>query len=136
MWFARRQKAPYVRSMTLRSPHSHSSVRETALDYEIVQEQAVALGRLGRALEVALASLSGFDRAQAERGEDPKARTALRRSTRERLVQEAGHALWCFIVQREACGLRDQRLIVREYAIPAEVQNRMGVFGGGNSCTS
>jgi hypothetical protein len=72
MWFARRQKAPYVRSMTLRSPHSHSSVRETALDYEIVQEQAVALGRLGRALEVALASLSDFDRARRNAARIPR----------------------------------------------------------------
>ena len=33
---------------------------------------------------------------------------------REQLVQEANYALWCFIIQREACGLRDQRLIIRE----------------------
>ena len=47
---------------------------------------------------------------------------------RERLVREAGYALWCFVVQREACGLRDQRLVVRQYGISAEVQNHMGVF--------
>jgi len=47
---------------------------------------------------------------------------------REQLVRDASDALWCFVVQREACGLRDQRLIFRAYNVPAEVQNRMGVF--------
>jgi hypothetical protein len=32
------------------------------------------------------------------------------------------------VVQREACGLRDQRAIMREYRVPADVQNRMGIF--------
>jgi len=118
--------------MTLEPPrfsHSRKS-REGALDYEIVQEQAAALGRLGRALEAALAALSNYDRAQAEPGDDAaRARSGV--SARARLVQDASDALWCFIVQREACGLRDLRLIVREYGVPAEVQNRMGVFDGG-----
>jgi hypothetical protein len=46
-------------------------------------------------------------------------------------VQDASTALWCFIIQREACGLRDQRQIMRNYQVPREVQNRMGVFGTG-----
>jgi hypothetical protein len=56
------------------------------------------------------------------------------------LVQEASDALWCFVVQREACGLRDQSLgdqsfgdqrsVIRQYGVPAEVRNRMGAFGG------
>ena len=40
------------------------------LEYEIVQEQAAALGRMGRALEAALAKLREFDaahRAQSRR---------------------------------------------------------------------
>jgi len=109
-----------------RSRKSHAG----ALDYEIVQEQAAALGRLGRALEAALAALSNYDRAQAEPGDDA-ARTRSGAPTRAKLVQDASHALWHFIIQREACGLRDWRLIVREYHVPAEVQNRMGVFDGG-----
>jgi hypothetical protein len=32
-----------------------------------------------------------------------------------------------FVVQREACGLRDSRAIMREYKVPAEVQQRMGL---------
>lgn len=113
----------------MRPPESRSTIpRESALDYEIAQEQASALGRLGRALEAALAALSGFDRAQVEGQANAVASAD---TVRERLVQEASRALWCFIVQREACGLRDQRLIVREYGVPAEVQNRMGAFGSG-----
>ena len=112
-----------------RFSHSRKS-REAALDYEIVQEQAAALGRLGRALEAALAALSNYDRAQAEPGDDAtRARSGA--SARARLMQDASDALWCFIVQREAYGLRHWRLIVREYGVPAEVQNRMGVFDGG-----
>ncbi len=117
--------------MTLRLPrHDLSRPRENALDYEIAQEQAAALGRLGRTLEAALAALSRYDQARAQSGEELPAPASSAAAVRERLVQEASYALWCFVIQREACGLRDQRLIVREYRIPAEVQNRMGVFDG------
>jgi hypothetical protein len=34
------------------------------------------------------------------------------------------------MVQRECCGLRDPRPVIRDYRVPAEVQNRMGVFDG------
>ncbi len=116
--------------MTLRPPRRHlSRPRENALDYEIAQEQAAALGRLGRALEAALAALSRYDHAQTQRRDKPPAPASPATTVREQLVQEASYALWCFVIQREACGLRDQRLIVREYRIPAEVQNRMGAFG-------
>jgi len=116
--------------MTLRPPRHHSTrARDGALDYEIAQEQAAALGRLGRALETALAALSAYDHAHAERGEEPAA-FASSTGVRERLVQEAGYALWCFVVQREACGLRDQRLIVRAYGVPAEVGRRRARFVG------
>ena len=118
--------------MTLLPPrfsHSHKS-REGALDYEIVQEQAAALGRLGRALEATLAALSNYHSTRAEPGDDA-ARARSGASARARLVQDASDALWCFIIQREACGLRDWRLIMREYGVPAEVQNRMGVFDDG-----
>ncbi len=49
-------------------------------------------------------------------------------ATRARLVAEASHALWCFIVQREAIGLRDSKPVLRDYRVPAEVHNRMGAF--------
>jgi hypothetical protein len=114
--------------MTLRPPQSRSNDRrESALDYEIVQEQAAALSRLGHALETALAALSRHDRADRDRDGGPAAETSMNLE-REQLVRDASDAIWCFVVQREACGLRDQRSIFRAYDVPAEVKNRMGVF--------
>ena len=92
-----------------------------ALSYEIAQEKAVALGRMGRALEQALARLREFDAAHL-RPEAPASAREARRS----LVRQAGHALWMFVVQREACGLRDSRTIMRDYKVPGEVQQCMG----------
>ena len=116
--------------MMLRSPRMNSSkVHDSALDYEIAQEQAAALGRLGRALEAALAALSEHDGLRADSGDLPEQAPA--GAARERLLREASNALWCFVVQREAVGLRDQRAIMREYRVPIEVQNRMGAFGTG-----
>ena len=91
------------------------------LDYEIVQEQAAALGRMGRALETALARLAEFDAAYPRAGAPASVRQA-----RRVLVMEAGHALWMFVVQREACGLRDSRSLMRDYEVPDEVQRHMG----------
>ena len=88
-----------------------------ALDYEIAQEQASALGRAGRALETALAALGEYDR----NGQDSA-------EMRRTLVADAGDALWRFVIQRECCGLRDARAVMRDYRVPQEVQNRMGVF--------
>jgi hypothetical protein len=105
--------------MSLRPPQRNSHTTQiVALDYEIAQEQASALGRLGRALEAALAALSDYDSAHTERD-----------ATRARLVQAASHALWCFVVQREACGLRDSRPVLRDYRVPAEVHAQMGAVG-------
>jgi hypothetical protein len=92
------------------------------LHYEIVQEQASALGRMGRALEQALAQLREFDAAHAI-SQTPAAMQPARR----KLVMEAGQALWMFVVQREASGLRDSRHIMRTYNVPGEVQLCMGL---------
>jgi hypothetical protein len=94
-----------------------------ALDYEIAREKASALGRIGRRLEAALAALAAFD-AGADADPTPP---ALRRERRDALVAEAGHVLWCFIVQREACGLRDSARAMRDYGVPGEVRLRMGI---------
>ena len=96
-----------------------------ALDYEIAREKASALGRLGRRLEAALAALAAFD-AQAD--DEAPASPAIRRERRDALVAEAGEVLWSFIVQREACGLRDSARAMRDYGVPAEVRLRMGIF--------
>ena len=95
------------------------------LNYEIVQEQAAALGRMGRALEAALARLREFDDAHPRAGAPTSTQQA-----RRTLVMEAGHALWMLVVQREACGLRDSRTVMRTYNVPGEVQQRMGAWDG------
>ena len=91
------------------------------LEYEIIQERAAALGRMGRALEAALAKLREFDAAHPRASAPASAEQA-----RRTLVIEAGHALWMFVVQREACGLRNSRTVMRDYNVPGEVQKRMG----------
>jgi hypothetical protein len=104
--------------MTLRPPQGSSRPTQVVtLDYEIAQEQASALGRLGRALETALAALSAHEAAHPEVD-----------SERARLVQDASDALWLFMVQREACGLRDPKPVLRDYQVPTEVYLRMGIF--------
>ena len=111
--------------MTVRPPRPTQNIwtanPAAALDYEIAQEKASTLGRLGRALEAALAALREFDAGTAE----PNAET---RRARRALVAQAGHALWMFVVQREALGLRDSRHVMRDYGVPAEVQGRMGML--------
>lgn len=85
------------------------------LEYEIAQERASALGRLGRRLEAALAALAACPRtANADR------------KFRDSLVERAGYALWLFVVQREACGLNDGAQVMQNYGVPHEVYARMG----------
>jgi hypothetical protein len=92
-----------------------------ALNYEIAHEKAIALGRMGRTLEKALAKLREFDAAHPRSGA-----LASTQQARHFLVTQAGHALWMLVVQREACGLRDSRAMMRDYDVPGEVQQRMG----------
>src|SRR5262245_61452577 len=109
--------------MTVRPPRQFSKIwtdnPAAALDYEIAQEKAATLGRLGRGLEASLAALRAFDDA-------PREMTMEARRERRTLVAEAGHALWLFVVQREAIGLRDTRALMCDYRVPTEVFNRMG----------
>jgi hypothetical protein len=110
--------------MSLRPPQPlarrlRDETPQTALDYEIAQEMASALGRLGRDLEAALAALAAFDANPAEPTD------AERRSARIVLVRNAARALWYFVVQRESIGLRDTARLLRDYRVPNEVRDRM-----------
>ncbi len=105
----------------MRGPGSPDKTPLDVLEYELVQEQAAALGRMGRALEAALAKLREFDAAHPQ-ADAPEWDHQTRRS----LVREAGKALWMFVVQREACGLRDSRAITRDYGVPGEVMLHSG----------
>src|SRR5215471_473516 len=91
------------------------------LDYEIAEEKAAALGRMGRALEKALAGLREFDVAHPRQDAPASVQQA-----RRALLMEAGQALWMLVVQREACGLRNNRTLMRDYDVPGEVQQCMG----------
>jgi hypothetical protein len=82
---------------------------DAALQSEIAQEQAAALGRMGRKAEAALAAL------KAHEGEG-----------RAEVLKKAADAVWCFFVQREVMGLRDRAQIVADYQIPREVMVRLG----------
>ena len=85
------------------------------LAYEIAEERASALGRLGRRLEAALTALAACPRtANSDR------------KIRDGLVEQAGYALWLFVVQREACGLNKIDHVIQVYRVPNEVLARMG----------
>ena len=82
---------------------------EAALRYELVEEQAATLGRVGRKADAALAAL------RAHEGDG-----------RAEVLKAACDAVWCFLVQREVMGLRDWAQIVADYQIPREVMARLG----------
>src|SRR5580704_8061100 len=107
-----------------RTPPSRLWTKSPAavLDYELAQEKAAALGRLGRALETSLAALAAFDALHPGGTE----RAIEARHKRAALVGAAGTALWHFVVQREACGLREGPEVFRLYGVPGEVVARMG----------
>ncbi len=107
--------------MSLRPLASPSSIpaRQAALsavDAEIVAEQASALGRAGRRLETALADLAACDA-----GTQPKRSGRNPPPDRPALLAEARRALWYLVVQREACGARNYGELLAVYAVPAEV---------------
>jgi hypothetical protein len=82
---------------------------EAVLHYELLEEQAASLGRMGRKLEQALTAL------RAHEGEG-----------RAAVLMAAADAAWCFFVQREVMGLRDRAAVVAQYDIPREVLVRIG----------
>lgn len=83
---------------------------EAVLRYELLEEQAASLGRMGDKMEKALAALA----ADAGSGARPE------------LLRKAADAVWCFFVQREVLGMRDRMAVIAQYAIPREVLNRIG----------
>jgi hypothetical protein len=91
-----------------------SELGVNTLETEILAEKAASLGHHGRMVEATMAALRQFD--------------AEGRSTGDRLVlvKAAANAVWKFFIQRELCGMRDHREIIRFYGIPQEVLNWMG----------
>ena len=94
-------------------------MRETGvnlLENEILAEKASSLGHHGRLVERSLAALRAFDPATGS-AED-----------RLELVRTAARHVWAFFVQRELCGLRDQKQMIQFYQIPGEVLARLGAI--------
>jgi len=85
------------------------------LKHEIAEEKAGALGRCARLLESALERF----RAEAEGRPDAD-------SKRERLLWDLAERVEAFVVQREACGLRDSRHALKFYDVPREAIARVG----------
>ncbi|PKA43423.1 hypothetical protein N2599_27090 (plasmid) [Rhizobium sullae] len=105
--------------MSFRPPRSLSDRPSTALnplEYELASERADALGRQGRKVEAALAKLA----ASSENDH--------RIADRESLLEEASEAVWALFIQREVCGLRNNRDVIARYGIPGEVLARIGAI--------
>ncbi len=114
--------------MSLKPPHilaPRSALRPlpvvNTLEAEIFEEKAAALGRLTRGFEQALAA---WRDAETEAAGEDRAGEHARRCTQ--LFDKAAEALWLFVVQREACGLRNTEAVLREYRVPAAMRLRMG----------
>jgi hypothetical protein len=104
--------------MSLRLPDLGTSTRlarETGfsvLEAELVSEAAAALGRAGARAEAALARLND--------------EASLASEGREALLKAAAEAVWALFIQREACGMRDQKPVIADLGIPRAVLVRLG----------
>jgi hypothetical protein len=92
------------------------------LEYEILEEQAATIGRLGRELRESLDALDAFDK----RASSGKSAADRGQPQRARLVDAAAYALWHFVVQRECSGFRATEEVLEDYAVPQEVRAKMG----------
>ncbi|MBO6675716.1 MAG: hypothetical protein JJ908_11635 [Rhizobiales bacterium] len=95
--------------MSLQPPRAYARQLEqanvdTALNVEILEEKAAALGRAGTRVEETLAAL------RQSTGED-----------RENARRAAAEAVYAYLIQRELCGLRDQHAVFRSYDVPGDV---------------
>jgi hypothetical protein len=129
-----------------RESRSHKARLEAAgnlLQGELLQEKAANLGRLARRLEHALAALAEHDAAQERtsgsaaapgRGAAPpfnkerpnaKPENHDRGGLRERLLADAGEALFLYVVQREVLGLRGTAQALNDMGVPRDVRLRM-----------
>jgi hypothetical protein len=94
----------------------YSDSAHSVLEGDILAEKASSLGHHGRQVEAAMAALRAFDRTT---GTEEQRLTLLRKAAAE---------VWAFFVQRELCGFRDQKDVIREYGIPGEVLVRLGAI--------
>jgi hypothetical protein len=85
------------------------------LKTELAGESASSLGHHGRQVEAAMNALRAFDAAGTGTADDRLA-----------LLRKAAKAVWGYFVQREMCGMRDHRWVIKDYGITGEVLVRLG----------
>ena len=91
----------------------NSSSQYSAIELEIVKEQATVLGRAGKKLRLSLESYQ-------QKHDDKK--------TDDALIKEISNCVWELIIQREFIGFIDGNLewVRRNYVIPEEAINLLG----------
>ena len=97
--------------MIRRTVEAHERIKE-----EIVREKAAALGRAGERLEAALAEVAAIGRAW-HAAHDAIVRERLTREY-EAAWRTADAARLALLIQREAVGLRDQRVVDQQFPRP------------------
>ncbi|HEX3176749.1 MAG TPA: hypothetical protein VHZ49_08730 [Methylomirabilota bacterium] len=97
--------------MSRRTSEAHERINE-----EIVREKAAALGRAGERLELALAEVTAV-RAAWRAASDDEARERLA-TEYARAWRAADAARLALLIQREAVGLRDQRVVDQQFPRP------------------
>jgi hypothetical protein len=87
----------------------------SALAKEIAEEKAQGLGRAERVMAEALEKYRRLADEETLASDDCEA-----------LFWELAAAVASFVIQREACGLRDTDRVLKQYGIPAEIVARLG----------
>jgi hypothetical protein len=97
-------------------PVSRREESHRRINAELAQEKAAALGRAGERLEAALADATELGRRLdlATTVEEEARRLAAYESARLRAV----HARTALLIQREALGLRNHRIVDQQYPEP------------------
>lgn len=81
-----------------------------AIEYELEEGRAFALGQAGKRVEAAIAALEAGHR------------------ERDLLLDEAADAVWAYLIVRESAGFVDHREVLALYRVPAQVMARVGVM--------
>lgn len=95
----------------------HSGGAYDLLKTELAAETASSLGHHGRQVEAAMNAIRAFDAAGQGSADERLA-----------LVRRAAKAVWAYFVQRELCGMRDHRWVIKDYGITNEVMVRLGAI--------
>lgn len=81
-----------------------------AIEYELEEGRAYALGQAGKKLEAALAALEGAPQTQ-----------------RDERLDDAAEAAWSYMILRETAGFYDHDHALGVYGVPAAVRARIGI---------